>query len=67
MDSEYWKVVSEEEAHKRLEIFTTDGKRWWKVMTMGPLNTALPFLAMVMELLMEWYTLDKECVLKNVA
>ena len=38
MDSGYLQVVEEEEAHERLELFTPDGKWWWKVMHMGDLN-----------------------------
>ena len=36
-------------------------------MPMGALNTAPTFVAMVMKLQMEWYTLSKERGLKNVA
>ena len=38
MNSEYWKVVAEEEAREILELFNPDGKRQWKVMPMGDLN-----------------------------
>ena len=38
MDSGYLQVVEEEEAYERLELFTPDGKWWWKVMHMGDLN-----------------------------
>ena len=36
-------------------------------MAMGDLNTSPTFVAMTMKLQIEWYTLDKECVEKNVA
>ena len=60
-------VVTEEEAHKILEFFAPNGKRRWKVMHMGDLNTDPTFLAMIMKLQMEWDTLAKERCLKNDA
>ena len=50
MDSGYWQVVAEEEARKRLELFTPEGKRQWKLTPMGALNKAPKFLAMTMKL-----------------
>ena len=67
MDSGYWQVVAEEEARERLKLFTPDGKRRWKVITIGELNAAPTFVAMIMKLQMEWETLAKERGLKNVA
>ena len=37
------------------------------MMPMGDLNSASTFVSMMMELQIEWYTLDKERVLKNTA
>ena len=67
MDSDYWKVVSEEEALKRLTLFDLDRKRQWKVMPMGDLNSAPTFVSMMMKLNIEWVTLAKERVLKKFA
>ena len=67
MDNGYWKVVAEEEAHKRLEFFTLDGKRRWEVMPMGDLNAARTLVAMIMKIEMKWYTLAKDRGFKNVA
>ena len=64
MDSGYWKVLAEEEAHKRLAFFTPDRNRKWKVMPMGSLNAASTFLSMTMNLKMEWDTPAKELGLK---
>ena len=50
MESGYWHVVSEEEAQERLELFTPDGKQWWKVMPMGSLNVYPIVVAMMMKL-----------------
>ena len=52
MESGYLKVVLEEEAHERLAFFTPDGKRRRKVMTVGDLNAAPKFVAMMMKLQM---------------
>ena len=54
MDSGYWQVVSEEESRERLAFFTPDGKRRWKVMPMWSLNAAPIFVAMMINLKMEW-------------
>ena len=59
MDSGYWQVVAEEEAHEILAFLTPDGKRWWKVMHMGALNADPKFVAIMMKLQMEWDTLVK--------
>ena len=66
MDSVYWQVVAEEEARERLELFTPDGQRQWKVMPMGDLNADQIFFAMTMKLKMEWDTLSKQQGLKNI-
>ena len=50
MDSGHWQVVAEGEAYERLELFTPDEKRRWKVMHMGVLNSAPTFVAMMMKL-----------------
>ena len=50
MDSDYGKVVSEEEVCKILAFFAPDGKRRWKVMTMGYLNAGPTFLEMMIQL-----------------
>ena len=67
MESGHWQVVTEEEARKRLELFTPDRKSWWKVMHMGDLNADPKFVSMMMKLKMEWYTIAKESGLKNIA
>ena len=50
MDSGYWQVVAEEEARKRLALFSLDGKLRRKLMPMGDLNSAPTFVAMMMKL-----------------
>ena len=60
MGSGYWKVLADQEAQERLELFTPDGKRIWKLMPMGDLNTSPTFVAMAMKLQMEWDTLAKD-------
>ena len=35
MDSEYWQVVAEEGAREILEFFTSYGKWWCRVVSMG--------------------------------
>ena len=59
MDNGYRKVVAEEEARERLELFTPDRKRRWKVIPMGDLNKDPTFVAMMKKLQIVWYTLDK--------
>ena len=59
-DSGYWQVMTEEEARERLALFTPDGKRWWKVISMWDLYAATTFVAMAMNLKMEGDTLAKE-------
>ena len=65
MYSGYWQVLVEEEAHERLAFSTLDGKRRWKDMPMVELNTSPTFVAIIMKLKIEWYTLSKECGLKT--
>ena len=43
MDIGYWQIVAEEEARKRLSLFTPDVKQRWKVIPMGDLNSAPEF------------------------
>ena len=64
MDSAYFKEVVEEEARERLSLFATDGKKWWKVMPMGDLNSVSTFVEMMIKLQMEWDTLANESGLK---
>ena len=59
MENGYRKVVAEEEARERLELFTPDRKRRWKVIPMGYLNKDPTFVAMMKKLQIVWYTLDK--------
>ena len=66
-DSGYWQVVTEEEAHKILELFTPEVKCQWKMIPMGFLNEAPAFAAMITKLKMELDTLSKERRLKNSA
>ena len=66
-DSGYWKVVADKDAREILKLFTLDGKRRWKVMPMGALNTASTFVAMMKKLKMECDKLAKESRLKNSA
>ena len=49
--------MAEEEARERLALFNLDGKRRWKVMPTGALNSYLTFAEIVMKLKMEWDTL----------
>ena len=59
MYSGYWQAVTEEEARKRMGLFTPEIKRQWKVMPMGALNVDPNFLAMITKLHMEWDILSK--------
>ena len=52
MDSVYWKVIAEEEVHKRMEFFTPDVKCRWKLMPMGDLNSAPTVVLMMIKLQM---------------
>ena len=47
MYSGYWQVVEEKEAREILAFFTSDIKRQWKVMPMGPLNVDPTFISMM--------------------
>ena len=67
MDSVYWQVATEKEAHKILESFTPDRKRRCKVIPMGTLNEDPTFIETMMKLQIEWEILSKEHGLKNVA
>ena len=57
MASGYWQVVVEEKAREILAFFTRDGKRRWEMMPMGELNVSPTFVAVNMELKMEWDTI----------
>ena len=50
----YLQVVAEETVFKRLALFTPEGKRQWKVMSMGALNAAPTFVAIMMNMQMGW-------------
>ena len=67
MYSGYWKVVVEEEVHRRLEFFTLYGNWWWKVIPMEALDAAPTFVAMMTNLQMGWDKLAKERGLKSFA
>jgi hypothetical protein len=54
MDSGYWQVFAELEARSRLAFFTPTGKKRWKVMPMGALNSAATFVAMMTKLQTKW-------------
>jgi hypothetical protein len=60
LDSGYWQILAEKEARTRLAFFTPDGKKRWKVMPMGALNSAATFVAMMQKLQQQWDTLAKE-------
>ena len=45
MDSAYWQVLAEEEARKRLALFTLEGNWRWKVIPMGDLHLEPIFLS----------------------
>ena len=65
MDSGYWQVLAEEEAQERLSLSTPDGKRQCKVTSIGALNAAPTFSAIMAKLQMKWYTPAKERDLKT--
>ena len=54
MESRYWKLMEEEEACERLELFSLDRKRRWKAMPMGSLHEAPTFVAMKTKPQKEW-------------
>ena len=60
----YWQEVAEEEACKILALFDPNRKQRRKVMHMGPLNAAPTFVATIMKMKKERYTLAKERFLK---
>lgn len=60
LNSGYWQVVAEPEARSRLAFFMPDGKKRWKVMPMGALNSAPTFIAMMMHLQARWEKLAAE-------
>ena len=68
MDSGYWQVMEEEEEREiMVPTPSPPDEKWrWKVIPMGSLNTATTFVAMMRKLQMEWDTLSKERVLKNL-
>ena len=58
--------MAEYKAKKRLSFFTPDGNRRWKLIPVWDLNVAPKFVARMMNLKMEWYTLSKKRGLKNI-
>ena len=66
LDSGYWQILAEKEARTRLAFFTPDGKKRWKVMPMGALNSAATFVAMMQKLQQQWDALAKERGINNV-
>ena len=54
LHSGYWQIVAEPEARAQLAFFTPDGKKRWKVMPMGALNSTATFVAMMTTLQKEW-------------
>ena len=60
MDSGYRQVIAKEAAHERLAFFTLTGKKHWKVMPMGALNSAAIFVAMMTKLKAKWDQLAQE-------
>ena len=64
MDSDYWRMAAEEEAYKRMDFFNQDGKRQWKVIHIGALNSAPEFVEIMTKLQQNWVTLDNERKLK---
>jgi hypothetical protein len=60
LDSGYWQIASDMEARARLAFFTPTGKKRWKVMPMGALNSAATFVAMMTKLQHKWDRLAKE-------
>ena len=67
IDNGYWKLLAEEETQEIMKFFTPDRNWQWKVMPMGYLNAAPTFVAIMMNLQMEWDTLSKDHRLENVA
>ena len=49
MDSGYWQVVAEDGSRERLVLFASDVKLWYKVISMGYLNSDTTFLGIVMK------------------
>ena len=60
MDSSYWQILVEPEAHARLAFLTPKGKKRWTVMPMGALNSAPTFVSMMLTLQELWEGLAKE-------
>ena len=50
MDSGYCQVLVEDKARKRLAFFVLGGKFWWKLSTVGALNSDQKNLEMMMKL-----------------
>ena len=65
MDSGYWQVVAELEARSRLAFFTPTGKKQWKVMPMGALNSAATFVAMMTKLQVKWDEIAEQRGIQN--
>ena len=54
MDSGYWQILVEPEAHAHLAFLTPKGKKRWMVMPMGTLNSAPTFVSMMLTLRELW-------------
>jgi hypothetical protein len=50
LDCGYWQVALEEKSRAKTAFFTPDGKRRWRVMPMGFLNSHAIFVSMMAEL-----------------
>ena len=53
-------MVLPKEAREKLYFFKPDGKKRWKLMPMGALNSAPVFVAMILELQGRWNKLAVE-------
>jgi hypothetical protein len=61
LDCGYWQVALDPESQARTAFFTPSGKKHWKVMPMGFLNSHAIFVAMMSKLQLTW---DKSAIQK---
>ena len=54
LDCGYWQVALEKKSRAKTAFFTPDGKRRWRVMPMGFLNSHAIFVSMMADLKKEW-------------
>lgn len=54
LDSGYWQILAEKEARTRLAFFTPEGKKRWKDIPMGALNSTATFVTMMNTLKSQW-------------